>query len=149
MDDVHVLTTVVENGGSIEITLVAHAVTAAQQFRTLLDGMCHLGSDALQGTSLNKRSHIHTVVLTRITHLHRFHLLNKDFGECILHLLLNIDTLRVVAYLTIITDAAVHNPLRSLLQVGILAHNRRGFSTQLKRHFRNVFRSGGHNALTG
>ena len=53
MNDVHVLTAVVEHGGCIEVALAAHALSAAEQLGSLVDGALHLLGDTLQGALLH------------------------------------------------------------------------------------------------
>ena len=101
MDDVHLLCAVVEHGSGIEVTLVANAMTAAEQLGTLLDGTLHLLSNTLQSASLHQRTHVYGVVLADIAHLDGRHLLNQNLGELSLHLLLHIDALGIVANLAI------------------------------------------------
>ena len=71
------------------------------------------------------------MVLARVTNLYGFHLIYKNLGKLCLNLFLNIYTLSVIANLAVVADAAVNNPLCSLLQVGVFAHYGRSLSSQL------------------
>ena len=132
MDDVHVLTAVVKYGGCVEVALRAYALTTAEQLGTLLDGTLHLLGDALQGTLFYQRAHVDALVGAGVAHLHGFHLIDQNLCELCLHLLLYIDTLCIVAYLAVVTDAAVNNPLCGTLQIGILHHDGRSLTAQLE-----------------
>ena len=70
MDDIHVLRAVVQDGGSIEVALLAHAMTATEQLGTLLDGTLHLLRHAVQGTFLYQRTHVDRLVLADVANFH-------------------------------------------------------------------------------
>ena len=149
VDDVHLLGAVVEDGGSIEVSLVAYAVAAAEQLGTLLDGTLDLLGDALKGTGLNERTHIDGVVLADIAHLDLGHLVDENLCELSLYFLGHIDAFGIVADLTVVADAAVDNPLGRLLQVGILADDGGSLATQFEAYLGDVLRGGSHDALAG
>ena len=147
MDDVHVLTAVVEDGGGIEVALLANTLAAAKQLGTLLDGALHLLGDALKGACLHQRTHVDTLVGAGVAHLHGLHLIDEDLRELSLHFLLHIDTLGIVTDLAVVADAAVDDPLSGALEVGILAHDGRGLAAKLQRHLRDVLGGCCHDAL--
>ena len=104
MDDVHILTAVVENGGSVEIALRANAMATTEQCGALLDGALYLLGNALEGTLLYQRTHVDGVVLADVAHTDLRHLLDENLGELGLNILLNIDALGIVADLTVVAD---------------------------------------------
>ena len=149
MDDVHVLTAVVEHGGSVEVSLLAHTVSAAQQLCALTDSTLHLFRHTFQGTLLYQRTHVDGVVLTDVTDLHSLHLIHQNLRKLSLDLLLDVDALSIVADLAVVADATVNNPLGSLLQISILTDNGRCLAAQLQADLGDVLRSSSHNALAG
>ena len=148
MDDIHLLRTVVEDGSCVEVTLFAYAMATAQQLGTLLDSALYLFGDALQGASLYQWTHIDALIGTNIAYLYLRHLLNENLGKGFLHLFLYIDALGIVTNLSVVTDTTVDDPLSSALQVGILADDSRGLTTQFQTDLRDILRGSCHDAGT-
>ena len=149
VDDIHLLGAVVQYGSGIEVALVAHTMTATEQLGSLLDGAFHLLGDALQGTGFYQGTHVDGMVLADIAYADGLHLLDQNVGKLLLDGLVDVDALGVVAYLSVVADATVYNPLGSLLQVGILADDGRSLATQFEAHLGDILRSSCHDALAG
>ena len=149
VDDVHLLTTVVEDGGGVEVAFLPYPMAAAEQFRSLADGALHLLGDALKSSLLDQRSHIDRLVGQHIAHPDGLHLLHEDTGERLLHTFLYIHALSVVTDLAVVADTRVDNPLGCTLQVGIVHDDGRSLSAQLEAHLRDILRRGSHDALAG
>ena len=138
MDDIHILTTVVEHRSSIEITLGAYTMATTEQFGTLTDGTHYFLRHALKSTLFYQRTHINTLVGTGVTHFHSLHLLHQYLREGSFHLFLHIDTLCIITDLTVVTNTTVDDPLGSTLQVGILHHDSGRLTTQFQTHLGDI-----------
>ena len=88
------------------------------------------------------------MVLAGVAHLHCLKFLQQQFSKLFLDALVHIETLGVVADLSVVANAAVYHPLCRSLQIGIGEHDGRSLSAQLQRHLGDVLRSGFHNLLT-
>ncbi len=138
MRDVHILTAVVKQCGSIEIALVAYTVTAAQHHGALTHGILDLGLYAFQSTFPYQRAHADIVSRERVTDLDSLEFLDEFLGESILDILVHIQALGIVAYLAVIAYTAVQDSLSGAIEVCVGEYNHRSLTTELERHLGDI-----------
>ena len=88
MDDVHILTAVVEKCGSIEISFLSYPVSTAQHLCSLCYCTVYFLRYAFEGTLFHERSHVDVVGREWVAHFDSLELIEQELREFLLNVLM-------------------------------------------------------------
>ncbi|MNZ82059.1 hypothetical protein D3C78_1007460 [compost metagenome] len=104
--------------------------------------------DTFKRRRVDQRSHRDISAFRRIAKLHRFHRLTQTIHKLVVNAFLHIHALCTVTHLSGVDDAGINNRFYCQIQIGVVHHDSRRFTAQLKAHFGDIFRRSRHDFFT-